>query len=61
MALLNIINAVMPTDAIYQWIVNISGTTTAADGSIIPNYARQIAMAHTIFNVANTIVLYPLI
>lgn len=25
----------------------------------MPNYARQIAMAHTIFNVANTIVLYP--
>lgn len=59
MALLNIINAVMPTDAIYQWIVDISGTTTGADGALMPNYARQIAMAHTIFNVANTIVLYP--
>ncbi|MGI6109121.1 MAG: Na/Pi cotransporter family protein [Eubacteriaceae bacterium] len=59
MALLNIINAVFPMDPIYQWLVDISGTVAGPDGSMIPNYARQIAWAHTLFNVANTVVLFP--
>lgn len=59
MVLLAVLNAVTAQDPIYEWIVNISGTTTTASGQIVPNVARQIAMAHTFFNVANTIVLFP--
>lgn len=58
MALLMFLNSTYAIDPIYQWIVNISGTTTL-DGLVVPNIARQIAMAHTLFNVANTIVLFP--
>lgn len=61
MALLNILNAIMPMDPIYQWFVDISGTTINAAGEVVPNVARQIAMAHTVFNVANTIVLFPFV
>lgn len=60
MLLLFILNSTLAVDPIYQWIVNISGTTTL-NGTVVPNIARQIAMAHTIFNVANTIVLFPLL
>lgn len=63
MAAINLINFISgPTsDPVYEFIVAISGTSTNAAGQVVPNYARQIAMAHTIFNVANTIVLYPII
>lgn len=61
MVLLLVINSVTTVNPIYEFIVNISGTLKSADGEIIPNVARQIAMAHTLFNVVNTIVLFPII
>lgn len=60
MILLAVLNAIFPVDPIYSFIVNISGSTTL-NGQIVPNVARQIAMAHTIFNIANTLVLLPFI
>ncbi len=43
---------------IYNFITSISGTTLL-EGNIVPDLARQIANTHTIFNVANTLVLLP--
>ena len=43
---------------IYNFITSISGTTIL-EGNIVPDLARQIANTHTIFNVANTLVLLP--
>ncbi len=51
----------MAINPIYEWIVAISGTMSTDAGTVIPNVARQIAMSHTIFNIANTIVLFPII
>ncbi len=61
MALLGIFNAVLPVNPIYQFLVNISGTMKTAGGRVIPNVARQIAMSHTFFNVANMFVMLPFI
>lgn len=63
MAALNLINWIGGPnyDPVYEFIVSISGSTVNSAGQVVPNYARQIAMAHTLFNVANTIVLYPFI
>lgn len=61
MILLGIIDAVAVVNPIYQLIVNISGTTITDGGQVLPNVARQIAMSHTFFNIANTIVLLPII
>lgn len=55
------VDSVMTVNPVYEFIVNISGTFISSSGEVVPNVARQIAMAHTIFNVANTIVLFPLI
>lgn len=60
MLLISILNAMFPVNPIYEFIVKISGTMTL-NGNVIPNVARQIAMAHLLFNVANTIVLFPFI
>lgn len=46
------------SNPIFDLIANISGTTMIA-GHVVPDVARQIANTHTIFNVANTIVLFP--
>lgn len=46
------------SNPIYDLIANISGTTMIA-GHVVPDVARQIANTHTIFNVVNTIVLFP--
>lgn len=43
---------------IYDFIVSISGTTNI-DGQIVPDVVRQIANTHTIFNVINTVALFP--
>lgn len=59
--LLGIIDALTATNPVYQWIVTISGTIITDTGAVLPNVARQIAMSHTLFNVANTIVLFPII
>jgi phosphate:Na+ symporter len=32
-----------------------------SSGDVVPNVAREIAMAHTMFNIVNTIVLFPII
>lgn len=56
--LLYLINITTIHNPIYEFIVDISGTTML-DGAVVPNVARQIAMAHMLFNVVNTIVLYP--
>lgn len=58
MLLLFILNRIFVVDPIYSFIVRISGTTTM-NGQVVPNVARQIAMAHTLFNVSNTIVFLP--
>lgn len=46
------------SNPIFDLIANISGTTMIA-GHVVPDVARQIANTHTIFNVVNTIVLFP--
>ncbi len=57
--LLAIINGVWGVDnAIYNLIINMSGTTTI-DGSVVPNVSKQIANAHMLFNVTNAIILLP--
>ncbi|MGL6293730.1 Na/Pi cotransporter family protein [Eubacterium aggregans] len=61
MILLGIMDATMAVNPIYEFIVNISGNMTSESGAMVPNVARQIAMSHTFFNVANTIVLVPII
>ncbi|MEF9917873.1 MAG: Na/Pi cotransporter family protein [Eubacterium sp.] len=61
MILLGVIDGVATVNPIYQWLVNISGTSISDAGVVVPNVARQIAMSHTLFNVANTIVLFPII
>lgn len=58
MPLILILDRTFPVNPIYEFIVRISGTITS-NGEVVPNIARQIAMAHTIFNVANTIILFP--
>lgn len=60
MILLVGMDSIMAINPIYEFIVSISGVFSS-NGEVVPNVARQIAMAHTIFNVANTIVLFPLI
>lgn len=61
MTLLAILNAVLPVNPIYQFLVDISGTMKTSSGAVIPNVARQIAMSHTFFNVANMFVMLPFI
>ncbi|KNZ42915.1 Na/Pi cotransporter family protein [Acetobacterium bakii] len=61
MLLLLGMDGLLSVNPIYEFIVSISGTITAAGGEVVPNVARQIAMAHTFFNIANTIVLFPII
>ncbi len=61
MTLLAILDHVLPVDPIYQFLVNISGTSMDSAGNVVPNVARQIAMSHSFFNIANCIVLYPCI
>lgn len=61
MTLLAIFNAVLPVNPIYQFLVDISGTMKTSSGAVIPNVARQIAMSHTFFNVANMFVMLPFI
>ena len=61
MAILLIIDGITDHNPIYQFIVNISGTTIADNGDVLPNVARQIAMVHTFFNVANMLVIFPFV
>ncbi len=61
MLLIFITDSLTTINPIYEFIVSISGSLTSVEGDIIPNVARQIAMAHTFFNVINTIVLFPII
>lgn len=61
MILLAVVNSITAVNPIYEFIVSISGTLIGSNGEVVANVARQIAMAHTIFNIANTIVLFPLI
>ncbi|MDD4507370.1 MAG: Na/Pi cotransporter family protein [Eubacteriaceae bacterium] len=61
MVLLGIMDATTTVNPIYEFLVSISGTMTNDAGQSVPNIARQIAMSHTMFNVCNTIVLYPII
>jgi len=61
MILLTIINNLVAVNPVYEFIVTISGSLINSGGDMVPNVARQIAMAHTLFNVANTIVLLPII
>ncbi len=60
MVLLSGMDAFMVENPIYEFFVSISGTFVD-DGVVVPNVARQIAMAHTFFNIINTIVMFPLI
>ncbi|MCR1897609.1 Na/Pi cotransporter family protein [Irregularibacter muris] len=43
---------------IYDFIISISGTTML-EGQMVPNVSREIANTHTLFNILNTIVLFP--
>src|SRR5699024_4420075 len=43
---------------IFNLIKAISGTTMI-EGQIVPDIARQIANTHTLFNIMNTIILFP--
>lgn len=61
MLLLFVMSGFVAVNPIYEFIVDISGTFIDDAGQTVPNVARQIAMAHTFFNIANTIVLLPLI
>ncbi len=61
MVLLVVMDSSMAVNPVYEFIVSISGTFINTNGEVVPNVARQIAMAHTFFNVANTLVLFPLI
>jgi len=61
MVLLGIMDTVTTANPIYEFIVSISGTMVDSSGGVVPNVAREIAMAHTMFNIINTIVLFPLI
>jgi len=61
MILLTIMNNLVAVNPVYEFIVTISGSLINGGGDMVPNVARQIAMAHTLFNVANTIVLLPII
>ncbi len=58
---LMIMDAVLPVNPIYEFIVSISGTMTDAAGNTVPNVARQIAWSHTLFNVINTIAMLPIV
>lgn len=59
MILLLGIDAVTANNPIYEFIVSISGSITE-NGETMPNIARQIAMGHTLFNVANMLVMLPI-
>lgn len=61
MILLIGMDSVMTVNPIYEFIMTISGAFINSSGEAVPNVARQIAMAHTMFNVVNTVVLFPLI
>lgn len=43
---------------IYDFIASISGTTRI-DGQVVGDVSRQIANMHTLFNIFNTIILFP--
>lgn len=58
MPLILFLNSAFQVNPLYAFIVRISGTITM-NGTAVPNVARQIAMAHTFFNLANTILLFP--
>lgn len=58
MPLILLLDYFLPVNPIYEFIVSISGSLNV-NGEIIPNVARQIAMAHTLFNVVNTLVIFP--
>lgn len=60
MVVLMLIDNLAATNPVYNFIVSISGTSIAENGDVIPNVARQIAMAHTFFNVANMVVILPI-
>ncbi|WKY48524.1 Na/Pi cotransporter family protein [Eubacteriaceae bacterium ES3] len=61
MALLGVMDSLMTVNPIYTFIANVSGTMVDSSGEVVPNVAREIAMAHTLFNIINTIVLFPVI
>lgn len=61
MVLFAIMDSTLAVNPVYEFIIAISGSLINGGGDMVPNVARQIAMAHTLFNVANTIVLLPII
>lgn len=61
MAVILILDKTFDVNPFYAFLCKISGTMTTVEGQVIPNVARQIAMGHTFFNVANTIVMVPLL
>ncbi|MGV8905992.1 MAG: Na/Pi cotransporter family protein [Acetobacterium sp.] len=61
MLLIWVMSGFFTVNPIYEFIVSISGTFIDDAGNVMPNLARQIAMAHTIFNIVNTIVLLPIV
>jgi phosphate:Na+ symporter len=60
LALMFIMNNFTDVNPVYEWLVSTAGTTVSDTGETMPNVARQIANAHTLFNIVNMIVLFPL-
>jgi len=59
LSIFGIINMVSPVNPVYEFVVKISGNMIDANQQLVPNLARQIAMMHTFFNVANMVVILP--
>lgn len=57
---LGIINIVTKgSNPIYDFIIGVSGHLVSADGSSVPDVAREIANTHTLFNITNMLVIFP--
>lgn len=61
LGIFGIINMVFPVNPVYEFVAKISGNMIDANHQVVPNLARQIAMMHTFFNVANMVVILPVL
>ncbi len=60
LTLMFLLDTFLPVNPFYEFLVRISGKITI-DGQVVPNVARQVAMFHTIYNIANVLILFPFI
>ncbi len=59
LGIFGVISMVSSTNPVYEFVVGVSGTMIDSNQQVVPNLARQIAMMHTLFNVANMVVILP--